>query len=139
MLSFLIREVSILKCSPLLNHLCVNAHILKHLLMFGIGLRQICDSARICKAYYGRVDGQKLQKAYKKVGLYSWMQQFNHLLVSDLGMPVNYLPFPLKLGNNSHWILQEVLEVVISDFTASTQPLNGGIDGERDCMVFSIW
>ena len=96
--------------SPLLNHLCVNAHILKHLLMFGIGLRQICDSARICKAYYGRVDGQKLQKAYKKAGLYSWMQQFNHLLVSDLGMPVNYLPFPLETRNNSHWILQEVLE-----------------------------
>ena len=96
--------------SPLLNHLCVNAHILKHLFMFGIGLRQICDSARLCKAYCGRVDGKKLKKAYQKAGLYSWMQQFNHLLVTDLGMPVSYLPFPLDARNNSRWILQEVLE-----------------------------
>ncbi len=96
--------------SPLLNHLCVNAHILKHLLMFGIGLRQICDSARICKAYHGRFDARKLRKAYQKAGLYTWMQEFNHLLVSDLGMPVSYLPFPLVTRNRSSWILQEVLD-----------------------------
>lgn len=96
--------------SPLLNHLCVNAHILKHLFMFGIGLRQICDSACICKAYYGRVDGRKLHEVYQKTGLYNWMQQFNHVLVSDLGMPTCYLPFPLETRNKSRWMLQEVLK-----------------------------
>src|SRR5690606_9461839 len=33
--------------APMLMILQVNAHILKHLLSFGLGIRQLCDSARL--------------------------------------------------------------------------------------------
>jgi hypothetical protein len=39
----------------------VNAHILKHLLSFGIGIRQLCDAARLYKTYHNQVDGNVLK------------------------------------------------------------------------------
>ena len=95
--------------SPILTHLSVNSHILRHLLAFGIGIRQLCDSARICAAYHQRPDMQSLQKIYRKAGIYHWIQLLHSILVNDLGMPAVYLPFPLKPQQNADWMMKDVM------------------------------
>ena len=90
--------------SPLLAHLLSNAHILKHLMAVGIGFRQLCDSARICYQYHQCIDGQKLKKVYRKVGIYRWAQVLHRVLVEDLGMPEEYLPFPLSATKDTGWM-----------------------------------
>ena len=81
--------------SPLLTHLIVNAHILKHLLTSGVGIRQLCDSARVCYVYHDRIEAESLEKIYRKLGIYRWIQLLNGLLVNYLGMSESCLPFPL--------------------------------------------
>lgn len=82
--------------SPVLAHLISNAHILKHLMAVGVGLRQLCDSARICCRYHECIDGGRLEQIYRKVGIYRWVQGLHRVLVEELGMPESYLPFPLS-------------------------------------------
>lgn len=90
--------------SPLLTHLISSAHILKHLMAVGIGFRQLCDSARICYRYHECIDGKKLKKVYRKVGIYRWMQALHRVLVEELGMPEEYLPFPLSAARDTRWM-----------------------------------
>ena len=96
--------------SSLLTHLSVNTHILKHMLAFGISLRQLCDSARICYAYRNRMDAESLKKIYGKLGIYRWIQLLNHLLVNYLGMPEEYLPFPLVLQPKADRMMEDILQ-----------------------------
>lgn len=94
--------------SPLLCHLQVNMHILKHMLSFGIGLRQLCDSARVCKRLYGQTDGAELENIYRKTGIYRWILALNELLVMELGLPEEYLPFPRQSGISYDWMMSEI-------------------------------
>lgn len=96
--------------SPILSHLVVNSHILKHMMAFGIGIRQLCDSARICYAYHESEDKVRLEEVYRKVGMYRWVQLLNRLLVEELGLPEEYLPFSLSSDEGFYWMSQEVWE-----------------------------
>lgn len=96
--------------SPVLTHLSVNSHILRHLLSFGISIRQLCDSARICCTYHHRPEMQSLKKIYGKTGIYHWIQLLNALLVNYLEMPAAYLPFPLQSRQNADWMMKDILQ-----------------------------
>jgi hypothetical protein len=96
--------------SPVLTHLSVNTHILKHLLAFGISIRQLCDSARVCYTYHGQNESESLKKVYKKLGIYPWIQMLNNLLVNYLGMPEDYLPFPLIPKQNADKMMKDILQ-----------------------------
>jgi hypothetical protein len=96
--------------SPVLTHLSVNSHILKHLLAFGISIRQLCDSARVCYAYHNEEERESLKKIYNKLGIYRWMQLLNYLLVNYLGMPQEYLPFSLTPQQKAGWMMQDILQ-----------------------------
>lgn len=93
--SISVKEGKVQLPSPLLMHIQVNAHILKHMLSFGIGLRQLCDSARVCYVYRD-IDKEKLKEVYYKVGVFRWMQVLNSVLVAYLGLsseiPVSLTP-----------------------------------------------
>jgi len=102
------REV--LLPSPILMHLTVNTHILRHLLSFGISIRQLCDSARVCCRYHHRPEMQSLKKIYRKSGIYQWIQLLNALLVNYLGMPAEYLPFPVDTKQNADWMMKDILQ-----------------------------
>jgi hypothetical protein len=96
--------------SPVLTHLSVNSHILKHLLAFGISVRQLCDSARVCSSYHSEEERKSLKEIYRKLGIYNWIQLLNHLLVHYLGMPEEYLPFPLIPKQKADWMMQDILQ-----------------------------
>lgn len=94
--------------SPLLMHVQVNTHILKHMLAFGIGLRQLCDSARVCYAYHN-ISENKLEEVYRKAGVFRWMQVLNGVLVTHLGLLPEYLPLSLSAELKTDWMMEDVL------------------------------
>jgi len=96
--------------SPLLTHSSVNAHILKHLLTSGVGIRQLCDSARVYKAYHQQIEPDALKKMYRKLGILRWIQLLNSLLVNHLGMPEDYLPFPVASNQQPGRMMNDVLQ-----------------------------
>jgi hypothetical protein len=95
--------------SPLLTIVLVNVHILKHLLLFGVGIRQLCDSARVYCTYHQEIDGEHLESVYRRLGISRWIQLLHSLLVSHLGLPECYLPFPLDNKVDPLWMMDEVL------------------------------
>lgn len=106
--SLLINEKQILTPSYTLSQVQANAHILKHYLGFGIGLRQICDVARLCYVKDESFDGQKLKSIYLRLGLERWMNVIHNLLVKDLGLEESKLPYKIELDYDTHPIMNDI-------------------------------
>ena len=96
--------------SPLLNLVMLNAHLLKHLMGHGVGLRQFCDMARAYHALYGNYDPEKLEAAYQKTGLYKWSIQLHTFLTEHLGLRYGELPYIDTEAFTSPRLLHIVLE-----------------------------
>jgi len=106
--SIIINGVSIRLLAPELQLLQVNIHILKHLITYGIGLRQFCDSARLYYKVYSRIDNKALAQIYKTTGIKKWIHLLHKLLVDYLGYPKNRLPFPYPENLDITWMFDEV-------------------------------
>lgn len=76
-----------------LNYFLQSVHILKHSLGWGIGLRQLCDLARLCYKMHGKYDKGLLQQCSIQVGMQSWAKLVHSFLVEHLGMPESFLPW----------------------------------------------
>ena len=94
--------------APEMQILQVNIHILKHLLSFGIGLRQINDAAILYHAYKDQIDAKALQRIYKKLGILPWIHLLHHLLVKHIGLAKEELPFPYPEKLNADWMFEEI-------------------------------
>jgi len=94
--------------APMLMIVQVNAHILKHLLAFGLGIRQLCDSARLYYTFQAEVDGAMLQEIYRKLGILSWIHLLHAVLVKHIGLPEEALPFPVPAGTAADWMFEEI-------------------------------
>ncbi|MVZ63660.1 nucleotidyltransferase family protein [Sphingobacterium humi] len=99
---------SIKVLSPLMQIVQVNIHILKHLLAFGVGLRQLCDSARVYHYYRGSYDPGELQRIYKRMGVLSWTHYLHDVLVKHFGLLESDLPYPVPRGIQSEWMIEEI-------------------------------
>lgn len=106
--SVLIENQAITLLAPELQILQVNVHILKHLLSFGIGLRQICDAAVLYHAYRDKIDAAQLLSMYKKTGILKWVHVLHAILVKYLGLPKADLPFPYPDKLEADWMMDEV-------------------------------
>lgn len=95
--------------APLLNVIQVSAHILKHLLSFGIGMRQLCDVARLYYSCQDELDGEYLQHVYKKLGISRWVELLHVALVRYLGLQEELLPYRSTLELSSEWMVEEIL------------------------------
>ncbi len=102
------EEVAIL--SLLFQILQVNIHILKHQLGFGIGFRQICDSARLYHKLRGAYDPEELKNYYKKLGIYRWSHVLHAFLLEHVGLDRNSLPYEIPNGIDSTWMMNEVYQ-----------------------------
>lgn len=94
--------------APELQLLQVNVHILKHMLSFGIGLRQICDSARLYYTVYSQINKNALQQMYWKTGILKWVHLLHRILIEQLGLPKNCLPFAYPETLDADWMLDEI-------------------------------
>lgn len=95
--------------SYILSQVQTNAHILKHYLGFGIGLRQFCDVARLCYKKEDDFDGEELRFIYKKIGLGTWMEVVHSFLVKELGLDQYKLPYAIARNYETQTILKDVL------------------------------
>lgn len=129
--------------SPILTQIQVNAHILKHLLSYGIGLRQLCDSARVCYTYADQIEGAKLSGIYKKLGILRWIHVLHAALVDFLGLPLDKLPFARKQVK-SRWLIDKVLQSGNFGFYDDRYDMQREhTDGERDKrgqrLLHNLW
>ena len=95
--------------SYLLSHVQANAHILKHYMGFGIGLRQVCDVARLCYMKEDNFDGNELKLVYTKLGLSKWINVLHNVLVKDLGLETSKLPYEIENDYNTEPIIHDIL------------------------------
>lgn len=95
--------------SVLMTHIQVNAHILKHFLGFGIGLRQFCDVARLYFNTSHSLECDQLKFAYKKLGIYNWMELTHSFLVHQLGLNPEFLPYQIQQCEDNQWLMNDVL------------------------------
>ncbi len=73
--------------------LIVFTHYIKHFFKGGLGLRQICDWARLLWTFRSEIDKILLEKRLKKMGLMSEWKAFGAVAVDVLGMPADAMPF----------------------------------------------
>lgn len=106
--SILIGNESVTILAPELQILQVNVHILKHLLGFGIGMRQISDAAVLYRAYRDIIDADQLRDIYKKAGILKWIHVLHGILVKYLGLPKEDLPFPYPDKLEVDWMMKEI-------------------------------
>ncbi len=100
--------------SPRLNLLLLNAHILKHALGRGIGLRQCCDMARAIAAAQQSCDTEEMARIYRQTGISRWSEMLYSFLVAELGLADSHV------GNNANY--DSLLEII----------LRGGNFGQHD-------
>ncbi|MNS91866.1 hypothetical protein D3C72_1259780 [compost metagenome] len=103
-----INTIPVRLLAPELQLLQVNIHILKHLITYGIGLRQFCDSARLYYVVSSQINNKELQKIYEKTGILKWTHLLHKILVENLGLPKDNLPFPYPEDLEINWMLDEV-------------------------------
>ena len=96
--------------SPLLNIIQVNAHILRHQVGYGIGLRQLCDSARLYYSFFGTYDGLELKQIYKNLGILGWINGFHKVLIDLIGLDEKKLPFPIEGDVNIEWMKEYIIK-----------------------------
>ena len=82
-------------------------HAFGHFLNSGIGLRQLCDWARLLYMQRGELDAEALQERLRQLGLLRAAQVFGTLLVRQLGLPSHCLPFALSDRSELHELLLE--------------------------------
>jgi hypothetical protein len=70
--------------------LLYSAHILKHAIGAGVGLKQLCDMARALARTEGLYDKAELEAALRKAGLLRWHRLLCSMLVADLGLDEQY-------------------------------------------------
>lgn len=99
-------RVSVL--APELQMVQVNTHILKHLLSSGIGLRQLCDAAVLCRAYDGEVDEERLLMIYKRLGINKWINVLHAVLIKYIGVPEKSIPVKGWEGIDGDWMLEQI-------------------------------
>lgn len=95
--------------SPELNIVMLSLHILKHAMVLGVGFRQLCDLAMAYRHYKGRLDAARLQEIYAGIGLARWADLIHTVLRDEIGMPEEYLPFPIRHRVDTRRFISQVV------------------------------
>jgi len=93
----------------ILNLIQINAHIFKHQIGYGIGLRQLCDSFLLYKIYGEQIDGEMLKGLYKALGMLKWSHLLHQMLVDFFELPLNCIPYPIEKQSSVKWMEDYIL------------------------------
>lgn len=96
--------------SPLMTMLLLNAHILKHMIGPGIGLRQIADMARACYALDGKYDKNRYDEYCRRWHIEGWTMQLNALLHDYLGVSGEFLHGNIRKMRVNQHILEKIIK-----------------------------
>lgn len=96
--------------APLTNLIQLNVHILKHLLVMGIGWRQLCDLALATKHYQGQYSKEDYCQAIRELGLMRWTRILYGVLAKYLGTDCAWLPVDPKFGRDTDRLAELIME-----------------------------
>lgn len=82
------NEIAVLP--PMLNALQLLSHMLRHILMSGLGLRQICDWVLFVYNYQRRIDKELFIAQIKELQLYNTYKAITAIATDYLGLPKEY-------------------------------------------------
>lgn len=122
--------------SSLLMHVSISVHILKHLLGYGIGLRQLCDAARVCYAHKEVLNSNKLLGVYQNFGVLKFIHVLHGVLVEYLGLPEDKLPFPRIKHPFVENMMQDIWTAGNFGFSADSNEINGS---NRSASNKRVW
>lgn len=71
-------------------------HAFGHFLNSGIGLRQVCDWARLVERHHAEIDAPLLQERLRQLGLLRAAVAFGYVAVHYVGLPARCLPFSIE-------------------------------------------
>jgi hypothetical protein len=125
--------------APELQILQVNIHILKHLLSFGLGMRQICDAAILYDTYADKLDKKALESMYRRLGILPWIHLLHQILVEQFGLAMDRLPFPYPISTRSNWMLANIWESGNFGFHDTKQGKSFAKSNERTNSSKKIW
>ncbi len=86
-------SVRITVATPVLMLLLLNVHIMKHALGWGIGLRQLCDTARACQELHGRISSDEMHDICQRMGIGRWTRLLHSFMTDYLGLRPDMLPY----------------------------------------------
>ena len=86
--------------APLTNLIQLNVHILKHVLVLGVGWRQLCDLAVATNHYAGEYSVEEYRQAIDLLGLRRWTSLLYGVLVKFLGVDPARLPVEPETGKD---------------------------------------
>lgn len=96
---------------PQFDALFIFLHAFGHFLNSGIGLRQLCDWARLMTQCRDRIDGVLLEQQLKQLGVLKAAKAFAHLAVHRLGMPAEACPFSTEGSERlADVLLEEIVQ-----------------------------
>ena len=78
--------------APLTNLIQLNVHILKHVLVKGVGWRQLCDLALATRHYCGQYSRNDYRREASKLGLMRWSRLLYGVLAKYLGTDCARMP-----------------------------------------------
>lgn len=87
------HDTALLVPSPTLLLFLLDAHILKHVLGWGIGLRQLADMAVACRVLHGQVCGEALRGMAATAHVLRWDALLHGVLLQCFHLPVASLPY----------------------------------------------
>lgn len=90
--------------------LLVFKHLYNHLIIEGVGLRQVCDLAILLDKYHGKYDADLLKLHLKRIGYWKAFKSMTALLVCVLGLDTDKCPFKLEKCN--YWWAKRLLHEI---------------------------
>ena len=79
--------------APALEMLMLSSHILKHAMGHGIGLRQLCDVACLCRSIPSASYGEAFHRLCRETGLERWQRLLHGCLRDDFRLSAAELPY----------------------------------------------
>ena len=92
--------------APLTNLIQLNVHILKHVLVMGVGWRQLCDLALATKHYCGQYSKEEYVQAIGQLGLMRWTRLLYGVLSKYLGMDCALMPVASLEGRENRIVCE---------------------------------
>lgn len=82
------KEITVLP--PMTNALQLLSHMLRHILMSGLGLRQVCDWVLFVYKYQSKIDKDLFIAHIKELQLFTIYKAMTAIAMSHLGLPKEY-------------------------------------------------
>ena len=95
-----INNICVPTLPPTYNAIYIFVHIMFHLIVDGVGLRQFCDWAMVLDKDGHRIDKQLLRRHLNGIGLLDAYSGLGAVLTDFLGLPQER--FPLEMSDSDH-------------------------------------